>query len=475
MSLRSTLIVVWATLALSAGALAQGDAAPEEMFLDAGVFKVADDAAYNMVVSELLQGDVGKREIYSSPAPLKAGTPMMDITGRELEPPPVDSWVYFVDEMPAANWGHPARLVYVDARRGETASIDCNFPPKMLPAFKGKTEGATREIARIGKYDWRIKPDVKLFDKYPFDGPSENNKYHVLISGGINEWSNNGRYLNDLKFIYYTLQKKYQDNTDDNVYVIYADGASQDLDGDGDNDVDYPASKANVVGVLTTLSNNLTADDELFVYATNHGDTEGGKDCVLCLYYEEEIKDDEFAALINKIQAGKMKFVFEQCFSGGMVDDLAGLSGKNLSVATACDYDEVSYGAEVPPGWGSDGYDEFVYWWTAAMYGAYPPASLPGTHPAAPDPATADADSDGKVTLKEAFDFAKANDRWAAEHPQYHSSPAGADSWTLCTRVSDKDCCGATSKAEAATFSMVFALCYGAIFIRRKYKKRRRR
>ena len=288
-----------------------------------------------------------------------------------------------------------------------------------------------------------------------------------MISGGISAGSNHARYRNDLKFIYHTLMNKYLGNTKDNIYVLYADGDA-DLDGDGTNDVDYPATKANVVGVLTTLSKNLGKDDVLFVYVTNHGGYESGQDCYICLYYGESIKDDEFAALINKIQAGQMKFVFEQCFSGGMIDDLKALSGKNMSVATACEYNKSSYGAETPPGYGSDGYDEFVYWWTAAMYGAFPPASLPGTHPATPDPASADADGDGKVTMKEAFDFAKASDR-RSETPQYYSTPAAADSWTLCKT---KECgCGSTTKAEAVTLAGLFFGSYAIVLIRRRRRK----
>lgn len=449
-----------------AAAIAQEEPAAEDIFLEAERYKFSNDDAYNGMVTEVFQGDIGEREVYNSPAPVRAGTVVEDVMGNKFDAPATDAWVYFVDETPAANWGHPAKIVYVDAMNGEPSAADCQFPLKMLPAFNGVTEGAVNEIARIKEIDWRKELKPPVIERYPFEG-SDNNKHHVLISGGISASANNTRYLNDLKFIYDNLLNNYKGNTDKNIYVIYADG-NGDLTGNGANDVDYAATKANVTGVLGMLAKNLKKDDQLFVYVTNHGGHESGKDCYICLYYGQRIRDDEFAALIKKIKAGQMKFVFEQCFSGGMVDDLKGLPGKNLVVATASDYNEPSYGAQVPPGWGADGYDEFVYWWTAAVCKSYPPPSLPGTHPTTPDPKTADVDNNKKVTMKEAFDFAKANDRWAAEHPQYYSSAPEADKWTLCEWKTV--CCGETSKAEAGALFGLFAICYGVVFLRRKFK-----
>ncbi len=454
-------------LALITTAIAQERLAPEDIFLAAEKYKLRAEDAYKMVVAEVFKEGIGKREVYNSPGPVRAGTVIEDVMGHKFAAPATDSWVYFVDEAAGADWGHPAKLVYVDAMKGVVSVIECHFPPKMLPAFKGITKGAAEEISRIKGYEWWKEIKVPVQEKYPFKGPSKNKKYHVLISGGINSWMNNARYLNDLKFIYYTLQKRFTGNGDDNVYVIYADGVSVDLDGDGDNDVDYAATHANVVGVLTTLAANLKPDDILFVYVNNHGGTEGGKDCYICLYYAESIKDDEFAGLINKTQAGQMKFVFKQCFSGGMIDDLAALKDKNLVVATACNYDEFAWGATSPPGAGSDGYGEFTYWWTAAVYEGYPPSGFPGTHPTSPDPKTADVNGNKKVTMKEAFDFAKANDR-QPEHPQYYASAEAANNWTLCKKPCG--CCGATSKAEAATFFGLFFAAYAVILLRRKYK-----
>lgn len=461
----------------AAAATAEGEGAPEDIFLKAEKFRLSKDDAYFLTANELYPEGFKGAQVYGSPSPIRAGTVIEDVMGHKVDPPKVDSWVYFIDEAPGADWGHPAKLAYMDASanvgrhimpfrsvKDKLTTVDCRFPPKMLPAFEGITKGTGDEIARIKEYKWWEKAKVPVVEKYPFKGSSKNKKYHVLLSGGVNSWMNNARYLNDLKFMYHTLQTRFKGNGDDNVYVIYADGVNVDFDGDGDNDVDYAATKANVVGVLTTLSNNLKEDDILFVHVNNHGGYESGKDCYVCLYYEEQITDDEFAALINKIQAGQMKFLFKQCYSGGMIDDLKALTGKNMVVATACKHDEFAWGAETPPGYGADGYGEFTYWWISAVYEGYPPFGFPGTHPNSPDPKIADVNDDDKVSMKEAFDFAKANDR-RPETPQYYASPAEANDWTLCT----KPCgCGSTTKGEAAALAGLFFSSYAIVFIRRR-------
>lgn len=492
--LRKIIASVWIVLLVSSSLIiAQEKFNREEFFLSAEDYRLDSEMVYKSVIEEVYKGEIGGREVYITPGPVKGGTVIDILMGKEFEVPEGDSWVLFIDEMPPANWSHPAKIIFVDATKGDITKYDCGFPPRMLPEFEGITEGAKNEIKRVEGIEWWKEEVVKLFEEYPFKGESDNHKYHVLISGGINAGSNNSRYLNDLKFIYVTLNMYYSGNSDDNIYTIYADGSNVDLDGDGDNDIDYDATKDNVEGVFEMLADNLTEDDELFVYTTNHGGNEGydikddmddcTQDVYLCLYYEQSLLDNELADLIDDIDAGKMKFTFEQCFSGGFVDDFSALN-KNIVLATACDWDEVSYGALDPPGWGADGYDEFVYWWNVAMLGAYPPSALlPGTHPTAPDPKDADADNDGKVTLKEAFDFAEANDRWDGtppppyddtdycEHPQYYSNPDDAgEEWTLCKKIKI-DCCGESSKGETALLFGLFALSYAVILIRRKLKK----
>ena len=95
-----------------------------------------------------------------------------------------------------------------------------------------------------------------------------------------------------------------------------------------------------------------------------------------------------------------------QCFSGGFIDDL---SGKNRLIATACDYNEPSNSTS------NYEYDEFVYHWSAAVLGKYPNGKT----------ADADYNSDGVISIQEAFHYAASKDK-QNEHPQKDFTPTSS-------------------------------------------------
>jgi hypothetical protein len=94
----------------------------------------------------------------------------------------------------------------------------------------------------------------------------------------------------------------------------------------------------------------------------------------------------------------------EQCYSGGFIDNLA---ATNRVIATACTAYQSSHSTA------DLNYDEFVYHWTAAVYGSYPGG---GT-------VNADANGDGLISMSEAFSYANAHDAYlSTETPQYYSN-----------------------------------------------------
>ena len=118
----------------------------------------------------------------------------------------------------------------------------------------------------------------------------------------------------------------------------------------------------------------------------------------------------DFKTNLNKISPEATKhLVMGQCYSGGFISELQ--SVKQLTISTACSATQLSHST-------SDHlYDEFLFHWTAALAGEYPDAT---------NADDADANYDGLISPREAFDFAQSNDV-ASETPQFYEykSPFG--------------------------------------------------
>lgn len=96
--------------------------------------------------------------------------------------------------------------------------------------------------------------------------------------------------------------------------------------------------------------------------------------------------------------------VLGQCFSGGFNDNLKKVG---CVVASASTGSESSWSCSDIP------YDEFVYHWICAVNEATPNKTS----------IKSDTDKNGRVTMEEAFNYAKVHDRVTDEHPMYTSTP----------------------------------------------------
>ncbi len=249
---------------------------------------------------------------------------------------------------------------------------------------------------------------------------NQSHNYAVIISGGANKLYNHLRYWNNCSAIYKIL-KKYYGYKDSDIYVLMSDGKSNsedrnitssvknpkydssplDLDGDGICDVDYAATKSNITDVFNQLAVKLTSNDNLFIFTTDHGN----KGPNLCLWDGELMNDIEFAKEVDKVNAGYMSILMIQCYSGGFIDKLA---KKNRVIMTAASGDETA--------WSNTYYNHgyFLMPWIAALTGM----DINGKE------VNADANNDGKISMCEAFIYAKEHDEYAIngkEHPQYKS------------------------------------------------------
>ncbi len=217
------------------------------------------------------------------------------------------------------------------------------------------------------------------------------------------------------------------------MVTIYA-SSPLDLDGDDEPDINYSATKENISNIFDKLGETLNQEDNLFIFVTDHGarDKQNPKRAYICLWEKEKLYDYELAKELSKIKAKYISVCMEQCYSGGFIDDL---TANNRIIATACQYDEVSWSSAQT----DSQYNEFVYHWTAAVLGKYPNGKI----------ANADRNQDGFVSMEEAFIFAKNQDsyksyfkyknRWVKETPQYSSTPANLGEYISLSKNNDID------------------------------------
>ncbi len=338
-------------------------------------------------------------------------------------------WLFFIDDVPQANWAHGCRFVLA------SADGTLHVAPAMLPPadMAGFTELTVWPPAKPPQTSARPAATAAAAKAPPAGTASDvpaatdaSHRYAVILSGGANPDNNHIRYWNDCSYFFKTL--KAAGFLQDNIYVLFADGtdpaidnslgqnSNTDLNNDGIQDIKYSATKANITTVFNELAGKLGSQDILYIFTTDHGGPATGNNPpyeaanVVLNLWGEDITNTEFAAEVNKVQAGAVVAIFEQCFSGGMIEPL---KAPNRVLMSAARYWELSYAM------GPDyTYDEFSFYVTQALA----------------DPTKGDSNGDGVVTLEEACNYGLAKDSFQAEtldgggdnegeHPSYYSNP----------------------------------------------------
>ena len=331
---------------------------------------------------------------------------------------PYDSWIVMINTEPLANSGRFWLFIYVNAYTGKygQTSMQWHIPPE-FNAKLVKRAG----IATTASSGHVVSALPNVLGTRSVETVSSNN-WAVIISGGKNIYSNYERYWNDCSAIYKCLRQVYNYQRD-RIIVLMSDGTSsgldrqmndgtctsspQDLDGDGVNDINYAATKANITAVFNQLRNNVAANEQVLVFVTDHGARINGESYI-DLWNNANISATEFAAEMSKINSSSRKHVvMGQCYSGGFINKLTS-SCSNISIATACGDNELSYSRS------GCLYDEFLYHWIGAAAGFKPDTLV-----------SVNAESNGYdgISAQEIYDYAKENDTIEAEHCQYSSSP----------------------------------------------------
>lgn len=329
-------------------------------------------------------------------------------------------WRFFVDAEPMKGWQHDCYILTIP--KTTTKNINTLIPKMVLRKMPPKEKYIPILLNKRYSANANFKPQVRKTDFSNGVSDAAQRTYAIILSGGINENSNYERYWNDCSFIYQTLVNKYG-VPKENIYPIMSDGdnpapdmksifgrsvsQSLDLDNDGVDEIKLAATKFNVTNTLNMLANQLKKDDHLFIFVIDHGGTnDNNTDSYICLWNYESLYDYELSHMLEPFTSNfvNVNVVLGQCFSGGFIDNLEKVG---CVVASASTGSESSWACSDIP------YDEFVYQWTCAVNES--------NHRG--DSVISDADNNGRVTMEEAFSYAKIHDRVLKEHPMYISTP----------------------------------------------------
>ena len=354
---------------------------------------------------------------------------------QEITPPWPACWVFFIDDAPAANWSHPCRYVFIAPDLSSTRVVDALRPLTVEGPDAAPGPYGMERLVSFAPPSPRFKPSVKgSGSTRPIGyGEADSHQYALLLSGGNTTNNNADRYWRDTAFLYATLIQKYG-YSKSNVIVLVADGTNPaidhlnynytppddylastplDFDGDGECDITGDATATTVSNTFLDLQTRLTPQDQLLVFVTDHGGPTSGAgewDVELCLWNGQVLRDRDLQTLTAPIPC-PVFFVMEQCYGGGFADNLG---QPNRAIATAAAHDSTSYAMGF-----SRHYDQWSYYWTAALRGFFPSNNVPWIDG---EPCNTDYNDDGYVSFREASFFANAN-KYVEEHPTYQENP----------------------------------------------------
>jgi hypothetical protein len=400
---------------------------------DTGItFKQASEIVINNVLKKNTKGV----RVYGLD---KVFTKGKNIPGwRDTITAPDNSYLFFIDQHPLANWEHDCTWVLVSTD-GKVTKYKRRTPPKS--EYYAHMNELTDPRLYKDTTDKKIRKAVQYRQRKIFAARGDTitgrtvtgNCYALLVSGGYDRWNNHIRYWGDIAFIYRTLIHYYNYDKS-NVVVCMSDGddpavdrsdgnsSPTDLDSDGVSDYSKDAGRNTVLAELQNLVNTVGPNDQVFIFTSNHGgnDNPSQDDVHLWLWNQEQLYDYEFADYINQLPASSIKIIcMEQCFSGGFIDDIQDNGTNNVVMSTACSYGESSWAGDTYPE-----FDEFVYEWTSAVNWA--------TDDIYGSPTSVDADTDNNsiCEIDEAHQWAVAHDD-AAESPQWLDTGSIGDTANL--------------------------------------------
>jgi len=351
------------------------------------------------------------------------GGHVLRLVDREIEVPQ-DSILVFEDQMPGANFGHPCRYYFHSPEDGSLlGTAEAQFPPevsdpKLAPEYFHEPLKLSATIPSVyGRIDWDTRPVFPWF--------ADDDRFALLFTSQIS----NRRHVEDIEFAYRILRHKFGVPAA-NIYVLCFDGTVGSTDfsgadmatwvGDGtayQMQIHGSATKANLQSTLEEIDSRMGKDSFLFVHTNNHGSPSG-----LCIDQSSVLTPGEWSTMLDGMDPfGTLVVTMEQCYSGAFLQPtLDHSNAARTSFASAVPANKVSAG--------DSHFDQWARAWFESINGATAYGAGLAHQP--------DANGNGRVSVREAFDYSDAYDYPNTyDDPQYGDSPAGCGSSIYLTKA----------------------------------------
>lgn len=326
------------------------------------------------------------------------------------------SVLVFADDDPHANFSHPCRYLFYDAKTGAFhREVAASFPP---------IKDVKKPLDLVAFHEPKaFLENPIVFRPFPFFWCPiirERPRWAILWSGMSNK-----RHLNDMEFLYRTLIHKYGFAAD-HIYSMSYDGSLNTQDGvqttwPGDGtpyqiDITGQGTRADFESAVDDLKTRIKTNDLLLIHINNHGDWSGTPGSAsFCTYPSwADYYATDFAAKLGQLPKFRQLIVMlEPCHAGGFnAPILTSSTAGATSVASAALEPYNSYVT-------ADGnWDPFARDWIAAQAGHDAFGASLTLNP--------DSNADGRIEADEAYDYADAV-KDPRDTPNFSASGAGDD------------------------------------------------
>ncbi len=164
--------------------------------------QISKQESDSLILNVILLNDISNVEIYTLENEVSENSTITLYDNSSFNTEFGKSWIYFVDDLPYANWNHPSRFILINSTTGEYKIISLNKYP-----YKWK-----EDYLALSVFPSINPPILPSFPNIATSSPSPH-KYAVIVSGPHDE-----RFWNDVSAVYSTLKKNYGFK-DENIYV----------------------------------------------------------------------------------------------------------------------------------------------------------------------------------------------------------------------------------------------------------------